>query len=209
VGTDAEPITFTSINDNTVGGATGSGSPAPNDWAGISATPSPQENPTVVLKGIHVRYARTGLAATTNKHVTVESDLFAHNSDALDIAATVGTNAAIHETWFDENGVALAGSSDWTGVEPMLLGIPIESCRYVPAISATHNTFGPKSREKPFLSASKKETSKIGSLCPRRRNGRKNGRGWWKWAKMTESNGQCSRANRWTWKRGFHRDHPM
>jgi len=36
-GTVANPITFTSINDNTVGGATGTGNPAPGDWSGIGA----------------------------------------------------------------------------------------------------------------------------------------------------------------------------
>jgi hypothetical protein len=37
-GTEAEPITFTSINDNSIGGATGSGSPAAGDWNGISSS---------------------------------------------------------------------------------------------------------------------------------------------------------------------------
>jgi len=32
VGTASEPITFTSINDNSVGGATGSGAPAAEEW---------------------------------------------------------------------------------------------------------------------------------------------------------------------------------
>ena len=166
VGTASEPITFTSINDNTIGGTTGSGSPAPGDWAGVSAAPSPQENPTVLLKGVRVLYAATGLAATTNKHVTVESDILAHNSTALDISATLGTNAAIHETWFDENGVALAGSSDWTGVEPILDGIPLESCRYVPQLSATGDTFGPKRRDEPFISASEKVEIEDWQLVP-------------------------------------------
>ena len=148
VGTASEPITFTSINDNGVGGATGSGSPVPGDWEGISATPSSQENPTVLLKDVHVLYATTGLAATTDKHVTVESDIFAHNNTALNISATVGTNAAIHETWFDENGMALDGSSDWE---------PIEPCQYIPSMSATGNEYGPLKGSKPFISKSESE----------------------------------------------------
>jgi hypothetical protein len=162
VGTEAEPITFTSINDNTIGGKTGSGTPAQGEWQGISAGNEGE----VDLAHATIDYATTGLSSATDKHVTVRSDVFAHNSTALDISATLGTNAAIHETWFDENGVALAGSSDWTGVEPMLDGIPIESCRYVPGISATGNTFGPKSRDEPFISASEKGDIENWQLVP-------------------------------------------
>lgn len=36
-GTEAFPVHFTSINDNTVGGDTGTGTPAPNDWGNIIA----------------------------------------------------------------------------------------------------------------------------------------------------------------------------
>ena len=35
-GTSAKPITFTSINDNSVGGTTGTGSPSADDWYGIN-----------------------------------------------------------------------------------------------------------------------------------------------------------------------------
>ena len=41
VGTSTSPITFTSIDDNSVGGATGSGSPTTFDWGGISVGNSP------------------------------------------------------------------------------------------------------------------------------------------------------------------------
>ncbi len=162
VGSVSEPITFTSINDNTIGGATGSSTPAQGEWQGISVGNEGE----VDLAHATIDYAATGLSSTTDKHVTVESDVFAHNDTALDISATVGTNAAIHETWFDENGVALAGSSDWTGVEPMFDGIPIESCRYVPVMYATGNIFGPKGRDEPFISASEKGDIENWQLVP-------------------------------------------
>src|SRR4029077_7575364 len=38
LGTAAKTVTFTSINDNSVGGVTGSGSPLPGDWGGIDAS---------------------------------------------------------------------------------------------------------------------------------------------------------------------------
>ncbi len=40
VGTNVSPITFTSINDNSIGGATGTGSPAATDWSGIRSESS-------------------------------------------------------------------------------------------------------------------------------------------------------------------------
>jgi hypothetical protein len=151
IGTAEHPITFTSLNDNSVGGATGSGEPGAGEWAGIVAAPSTQENPTVDLKYTHIRYAGTALEVTTNEHVTVESDVFADNSVALDIHATVGTNAAIHRSWFDDNGVALDGSSDWNPVEGTVAGIPTNSCKYQPSMSATENTYGPAEAATPSL----------------------------------------------------------
>jgi hypothetical protein len=119
--------------------------PAAGDWTGIIAEPSTQENPTVKLERTTVRYATTGLAATTNKRVTIQADIFAHNSTAIDMSATVGTNAAIHQTWFDENSIALAGSSDWNPVEPR---------QYIPTMSATEDYYGPSKAAQPFLTQS-------------------------------------------------------
>jgi hypothetical protein len=144
VGTAAQPIVFTSINNNSIGGDTGSGTPAEGDWYGLYT----DGEGSIDLEHVKLSYATTGLAATTNEHVTVESDIFAHNHTALDISATVGTSAAIHETWFDENSIALDGSSDWE---------PIEPCQYIPSMSATSNEYGPLKGSRPFISESESE----------------------------------------------------
>ena len=48
IGTESQPIIFTSANDNSAGGTTGSGSPSPGDWAGITIEPN---------SGIDLEYA--------------------------------------------------------------------------------------------------------------------------------------------------------
>ncbi len=153
VGTAKEPITFTSIDDNSVGGETGTGKPKADDWSGIDAVPSAQGNPTIELVHAKVAYAATGLDATTNNDVTVESDTLTHNSTALDVHATLGTNAAIHHNWFDETEVALAGSSDWNPTE-ITVGLFGSPCRDVPEMSATENEYGAERLSEPFLTRS-------------------------------------------------------
>ena len=56
VGTSSEPVIFTSENDNSVGGDTGSGSPAAGDWAGITIASHPAsidlENAVIEYDGL-------------------------------------------------------------------------------------------------------------------------------------------------------------
>ena len=157
VGTTSEPVIFTSLNDNSVGGKTGNGKPSAGEWGGIEASPSTEENPVVRLEHVQVRYAGTGLSATTDKKVIAEDSEFADDSTAVNIAATLGTNAAIHHDWFDDNGIALAGSSDWE---------PIEPCQYIPTISATENEYGPLRGSKPFISQTEQDEIAVLSLVP-------------------------------------------
>jgi hypothetical protein len=147
VGSSGSPITFTSINDNSVGGGGGSGSPAGGDWYGIFATGSG----SIDLEHGDLNYATAGIRSTTDASVTVQNVNLRSNSTALYIAATLGTNAAIHNNWFDQNGMALDGSSVWNGVDT---GLPGGGCQYIPSMSATGNTYGASQASGPFVSSS-------------------------------------------------------
>jgi hypothetical protein len=87
VGTAASPVVFTSVNDNTVGGTTGSGSPAPGDWDGIDVDEG----------SANVQYADIRYAAT-----------------ALDFDANATSNDDAHHDWFDDNSTAIDGSATWS-----------------------------------------------------------------------------------------------
>ena len=100
VGTASSPIIFTSVNDNSVGGTTGSGSPAAGDWQGISISGAG----SVDLEHAHVSYAVAGVGtASLNEENTgtqvIEYDTFASVGGAVELsidgpAATVEDNTA-------------------------------------------------------------------------------------------------------------------
>ena len=70
VGTKAEPITLTSINDNSVGGATGSRSPATGDWDGIAA----ESGATLDIEHATVAYAVEAVQTLYSGAVTLNDD---------------------------------------------------------------------------------------------------------------------------------------
>ena len=94
-GTTASPVTFTSFNDNTIGGTTGTGEPEPGDWPGI----------TVDGGSANVQYADVKYAAT-----------------ALDFEANPTSNDDAHYDWFDENDTAIGASATWSTVTAGGLG---------------------------------------------------------------------------------------
>jgi hypothetical protein len=139
VGTEASPITFTSINDNSVGGATGSGSPAAGDWGGIFAGGEGSVN----VQHAVLDYASSAIQATTTGALTIEASTLSSNEAAVNVAASPATSVALHGNWFDNNASALAGSSVW---------VSTVSCQYTPTMSATGNVYGASKVATPFVS---------------------------------------------------------
>ena len=95
VGTSGSPITFTSVNDNSVGGSTGSGEPEAGDWTGIEVGGSG----SVDLEHAEIDYASTGVGGQTSGSVVVKSDHFSSSVPAVAINApkpTVQNNSAVN-----------------------------------------------------------------------------------------------------------------
>jgi hypothetical protein len=125
---------FTSFNDNTVGGKTGTGSPKAGDWTGISSS----TDGSVDVEYANVSYASTAVNASggSSSLIKVDSDNFSSNETAVSISAALTTNAQIENNSFAGNTVAIDASSNWSTVT----ADPV-SCLYVPTMTATGNLF--------------------------------------------------------------------
>jgi hypothetical protein len=80
-GTASEPVTMTSVNDNSVGGTTGSGNPAAGDWTGI------WDNGSIDMSHAFVEYAEVGIG---NNNPATPGSIDMENSTVAFDAAGVG-----------------------------------------------------------------------------------------------------------------------
>jgi hypothetical protein len=73
IGTTEKPITFTSINDNSVGGETGDGTPEPGEWPGIEVLGAQS---SVDMQHVSIGYSFDGLRVEGSEApVTFSDDL--------------------------------------------------------------------------------------------------------------------------------------
>ena len=71
IGTASEPITFTSLNDDSVGGETGSGEPEAREWEGIAAVGL---SATLDIEHATIAYARLAVQTLNSGAVTLNDD---------------------------------------------------------------------------------------------------------------------------------------
>jgi hypothetical protein len=86
-GTAGSPVAFTSVNDNSVGGSTGNGSPGIGEWAGITVSGSGSVNEAWAT----VEYATYPLTASTNGSIALTNDFFTNDIDGVGIVAPAPT----------------------------------------------------------------------------------------------------------------------
>ena len=119
-GTTGSPVTFTSLNDNSVGGSSGSGSPSAGEWAGISASvgPSAKTPPTVKLEQTTLDYADVALSVSGSE--AGEEGIHATINGGAILNSTVGVSA---NTFVDATDVNWGSPS---GPAPLGTGTPIQ-----------------------------------------------------------------------------------
>ncbi len=91
IGTASEPVTFTSINDDSVGGTTGSGEPEAGDWAGIYF--ADVEN--VELNRLDIRYATAAIDFGLLDTATISDSDFVYNDAAIAVGGTADDDPAL------------------------------------------------------------------------------------------------------------------
>jgi hypothetical protein len=111
-GTAQAPVTITSINDGTVGGASGTGMPTAGDWDGIEV----QAGASAQLEDTAVAYAATALSAASGAEASIRGGSILHS--------TVGVSAeefveAAEVNWGSASGPSPIGTG--TSIEGEVL----------------------------------------------------------------------------------------
>jgi hypothetical protein len=132
VGTPAEPITFTSINDNSIGGSTGSGSPQAGDWEGIASYGG---EATIDLEHARVDYATTGVWAYGEGTTVVKDDAFASQSESAAVIADSASAPTLEDNSSNGSGAGHAAYSVESSVlDADLLGANSASGDGIPVV---------------------------------------------------------------------------
>lgn len=103
------PVTFTSINDNTIGGTTGSGSPTTSAWVGIITDSAAA---VAHLDGVVIRHAAVALDNKSGSDVRIRGLL---RSDAMGVRG--------NDDWVDARWVDWGDVIEGPGPSPSNLGI--------------------------------------------------------------------------------------
>ena len=123
-GSGTAPVVFTSVNDNTVGGATGSGSPAPGDYfAAIDV----DGGGSVDVTDASFSYAQDGIgpgAGANSALVSVSGGSFDHDDQGVDLGAQEGAGTGS----LSVSGAEFAG--DQTGVVTEGWGLALSGSRF-------------------------------------------------------------------------------
>ena len=92
VGTAASPVTFTSVNDNSVGGSTGTGTPKPADWAGIElgSLQASSQFDYVVFE-----YASVAIHVDYLDALPIENSVFSYDTAAITVDGTSDNDPAL------------------------------------------------------------------------------------------------------------------
>ena len=124
MGLGTAPVVFTSVNDNTVGGATGSGSPAPGDYfAAIDV----DGGGSVDVTDASFSYAQDGIgpgAGASSVSVSVSGGSFDHDDQGVDLGAQEGAGTGS----LSVSGAEFAG--DQTGVVTEGWGLALSGSRF-------------------------------------------------------------------------------
>ena len=122
VGTSTNPITFTSLNDNSIGGATGTGTPSDGDWSGIDV----DQSGSVEFTYVNVEDAETGISVGGTGALTATNIAIADVGIGIDFA---GSGAAVSGS-IDNTSVAISSSSGSLSFRGSLVSdqMGIESC---------------------------------------------------------------------------------